>query len=402
MSKLLMADKPFSWKQNLLALLALFGIGALIFLAPSRPTTSNIKTEVNALVRDCRNLENKETCYAKAFENLTQATSRDHAFAVLRELQKVDQKARGCHFIAHSISITETRKDPTKWRELMNTAPPDCSYGAAHGALEVHASTFPDGKLPKTEIPNLCNNPDLNNCTHGLGHLLLVLNEDDIQESLTDCERLPHDNLGKFECLTGVFMERITALNLETHGLAGKEALNWPARVPELEILCKEQSDSASVACWKEIVHAVLVKVKNDPQQLINFCEKAPGEQETRQCIDHAIGIMASSYQFNLDKMHPICEVSAKAEDYQERCYAHLVSATLSTVPQEIPSAVRFCSSLKTPYQSSCFTMIGNSLQRTGPENRALLTKECLKAPENYQANCTSGGNSTIHFYTGN
>ena len=139
--------------------------------------------EAEKIAKACRELENRENCYAKAFENLTKVNDWSYSFAVLRELQAIDPEARGCHFISHSISYAETRKDPSRWREIMNAAPQDCSYGASHGALEVYASTFPDGKLPKSEIPSLCNNPDTNNCTHILGHLLLVMNENDIDDS---------------------------------------------------------------------------------------------------------------------------------------------------------------------------------------------------------------------------
>lgn len=392
----------FEW-HNLWTILVLVAVLVVFTILPQAGLdNNNTKKEHLAIQKGCEALQNKETCYAKAFENLTQATNRDHAFAVLRELQEVDPEARGCHFIAHSISITETMKDPSQWRELMNTAPPDCSYGAAHGALEVYASTFPDGKLPKAEVPNLCNNPDTNNCTHILGHLLLILNENDIPESVRDCASLPHHALGKFECLTGVFMERITAFNLEIHGLADKEALNWSARVPELEALCREQSGVPSVACWKEIVHAVLVKVRNDPQKLVDFCEGAPHETETRECIDHALGIIASSYNFELGKMGPICDVRVATSDYKDRCYAHLVSSTLSTVPQEIPSAVDFCASLETQYQPSCFTMIGNSLQRARTEYKDLQARECAKVSADHQQGCMQGGRSSIPFYSGN
>jgi len=347
-------------KKILFFVIILVGILLLFNFLPNKEAKNG---EVRTIERACQKLQNREQCYAKAFANLTKKTDRDYAFQILRELQKIDPEARGCHFIAHAISTAETQKNPSKWKELMNTAPPDCSYGAAHGALEVYASTFPDGKLPKEEIPNLCNNPDTNNCTHILGHLLLVLNENDIPASLKSCQSLPHNALAKFECLTGVFMERITALNLEIHGLATKEALNWAARVPELEKLCREQSGIPSVACWKEIVHAALLKFRNDPQQIVDFCERAPGEEETRQCIDHSLGIMAAGYNFELDRMKTICEVNVEAPDFKNRCYANLVASTLSTVPQEKQSAVKFCGSIESAYQSACFTMIDNSLR---------------------------------------
>ncbi len=344
-------------KNYLLSILILVGLAAVLLLLPAKSNS-----EALSIQKQCQALSNKETCYAQAFENLTKTNDWTYSFAMLRELQKIDPEARGCHFIAHSISTTETRKDPSKWKEIMNTAPSDCSYGAAHGALEVYASTFPDGKLPKKEIPNLCNNPDTNNCTHILGHLLLVLNENNIEESLKECQSLPHNDSGKFECLTGVFMERITAFNLVDHGLATREALNWAPRVPELEKLCRAQTGVPSVACWKEIVHVVLVKIRNDPQKLVDFCERAP-EEEARQCIDHALGIIAASYHFQLDRMKPICETKVKADDFKNRCYTHLVSSTLSTIPEEAENARKFCHSLESIYQKSCFERIDNFLK---------------------------------------
>jgi hypothetical protein len=132
--------------------------------------------------------------------------------------------------------------------------------------------------------------------------------------------------------------------------------------IPELEELCREQpaGTPSSIACWKEIAHAVLAKVRNNPQDIVDFCETAPGEEETQECIDHSLGIMAAGYNFDLERMHPICEAQVEAPDFKDRCYAHLVSSTLSTIPQEVPAARRFCSSIEKEYQQSCFGMIDN------------------------------------------
>lgn len=390
-------------KKSLLGLLIL--VLPLIFLLEFQiPIKKGLAGDVDSITRTCRSENNKESCYAKAFETLTKSTDRDYAFAVLRELQRKDAQARGCHFIAHAISTAETEKDITKWKELLNTAPPDCSYGGVHGVLEAYAANaFPDGKLPKEIIPSLCDNPDMNNCVHGLGHLILVETEDDIKEALDICDLLPHNTITKFECITGVFMERITAVNLEIHGLAGKETLDWPARMPELETLCKEQIPGTppSIACWKEITHAALAKFNNDPQKIVVFCESAPGETETRQCIDHSLGIMAGSLNFELRKMGPICNAEVEADDYKNRCYAHLISSTMSTVPEEIASAVQFCASAEEEFQSSCFSMIGNSFNRVRPESRETLARECSQAPQNMREKCEQGGYTGIVFYSG-
>lgn len=400
-----MRENRMKLTKSHLGVLAITAVALVFLLRIELPAEGALRTDVEKILRSCQNLDRKEDCYAKSFAALTELSNRDYAFEVLRELQKKDTQARGCHFIVHAISTAETEKDLSKWKELLNTAPPDCSYGGVHGVLEAYVSkTFPDGKLPKEIIPTLCDNPDTNNCVHGLGHLILVETENNIEESLDICDLLPHNKISRFECITGVFMERITAINLEIHGLAGVEALNWPSRMPELEALCREQKPGTppSIACWKEITHAALAKFNHDPQKIVDFCESAPQELETRQCIDHSLGIIAGSLNFELERMKPICEVNVEAADYKNRCYAHLISSTLSTVPQEVAGAVRFCNSAEEEYQSSCFSMIGNSFQRVRPEDTELLSRACALAPEDMKEKCEQGGYTGIVFYTGN
>ncbi len=355
----------------------------------------NVEKSAQEIKLKCLDLSNKEQCYGKAFEILTQQSDMDFSFKVLGSLQKIDSEANGCHFIAHSISIAETQKDPARWKEIMNKAPQNCSYGGAHGAIEVYASTFPDGKLPDAEALIACDNPDKNNCTHILGHLALVMKDNDIPESLKICEKLPHDKNGIFECLTGVFMERITAFNLIQHGLMDKSALDWKKRTPELEALCNEQSGIPLNACWKEITHAVLVKVNWDPQALVNFCEKASSQEATKGCIDHAIGIIGGYRNFDFSKTASICDVTTKDSTFKNRCGANLVSSTLSTIPNNSEQAVKFCNT-QGKFQKECFIMIGNTLRFSSPENKKAQERACLQSPVSYREQCLNGGSIGI------
>ncbi len=345
----------------------------LAFLAPVAFLYTTRHTPVRdaeVIKHECASLSYREQCYAKAFGLLTTKINRDYAFSVLRTLQTHDNEARGCHFIAHSISTAEVAKDPSKWKEVMNTAPADCSYGAVHGALEYYANSFPDGKIPESEIPNLCNNPDTNNCSHGLGHLLLVINENNIPHSLTQCDTLPQGEGAKFECYTGVFMERITAINLDLHGLGTPGDNNWPARVPELEKLCRSFTSTSSVACWKEMAHVLAVKYNNNIQPVINFCQTAPTELATHWCIDHSFGIIAGSYNFDWNKMGTMCSATAKAPDFKERCYTNIINATLLTIREETPKAEAFCNTLEPRYQSLCKRTVEQFKQ--GPKSQRI------------------------------
>lgn len=378
-------------KQNLVILIILAaGLAALPYLIKSRET--GLAQAADDIRQNCRDNQSKEQCYAKAFTQLTKERDMDFAFATLTEVQKMDPAANGCHFIAHSITIAETEKNPDNWKAVMRRAPQNCSYGGAHGALEVHAASFPDGKLPRSEVMTVCDVPDTNNCTHILGHLILVMQNNDIPASTPLCKALPHDERGIFECLTGIFMERITAINLVEHGLADQSSLNWPERLPELKVLCLAQSGIDSVACWKEITHVALVAFSYDPQKMIDFCNLAPASLAREECADHAVGIMAGNKNFDLTRLGDTCAVKTPDGTFQDRCYAQLVSATLSTLPHASGQAVAFCYNLAERFFKECYTMIGNSLYRASSDAKNALQNACLAAPKDYQTLCRNGG----------
>lgn len=340
-------------KRKIFAI-ALVVLAAGIVFFWSRSSAS----EAEKIKESCAALEKKESCYGKAFASYTKKTDMARAFETLHELQVIDEQARGCHFIAHSISIAETQKDPSKWREVMMAAPPECSYGAAHGALEVHASAEPNGRLSEAEIPDICPNPDTKNCTHILGHLLLVMKEDDLNGSLANCESLPHGAMGIFECLTGVFMERITAINLEAHGLASPSALNWPERVPELKALCQKQSGERAVACWKELVHVLAAKYGPDMNKVGAECAAAPAERARQQCLEHAVGVIGGMLSFDFAKTREICLANVNFPGFKERCYPQLISSTLSTLPREANEAKAFCGSIEERFRAGCLESV--------------------------------------------
>lgn len=359
-------DANSSFKKALLIIVgAAVIIAGVTFAIRARQTGNTAARDAREAYDECRELSGKEFCYATYFRNLTAATDWRHAFDTLHALQKIDSQANGCHLIAHGISRAETLKDPSTWREIMNAAPQECSYGAAHGALEVHAASFPDGKLPATEIQTVCDNPDTNNCTHILGHLLLVMKERDIASSLKACESLPHNATAKFECLTGVFMEEITANNLVEHGLADESALNWPARFGELQKLCSAQTGTDSAACWKEITHVAVVSLQ-EPQKVFDFCETAPGARERYECANHAIGILAGTMNFDFQRTRAICEAEVIDPGFKQNCYQQLIYSTVSTLPNAVPEAERFCASLASEYRDSCGKAVRNVRYQTG------------------------------------
>jgi hypothetical protein len=302
----------------------------------------------------------KETCYSKEFIKVSQEQGPVIAFAALASLQQKDNDAIGCHLIAHGIGTGAYKRDPKNWRTLIRTVNSSCSYGAIHGILENYVSTLPGGHLPKEMIPTICGEKPRADCNHSIGHLLLVEAGGDIKKGLELCQVFEYDKVQQFHCQTGIFMEYQTALNLVAHGLASQDWLNWPARVNDLEKICRSYSGTDAVACWKEITHAALSKFNYDPKTIFDFCSSAQVVDGAKECRRHAIGIMSANVRFDLNKLKYMCALPQKSDPtFESDCYVQMAASDLSTIPGDTEKVRTFCLSLEQQFQSACLAQVG-------------------------------------------
>ncbi len=343
---------------------------AVIKFANDRGYFQHVKTgaqtETAQTIEDyCNNPTNaakdlgKESCFSKQFRQLAKDQGPKNAFSVLHELQSIDPSTRGCHLIAHGIGWGTFEHDPKAWQNDIQTIEPSCNYGAPHGIIEAYLETQPDHTLTKTVIPTLCGPTPRADCNHIIGHLILVETRADVPKALDLCDVFDQNPTQLDHCYTGVFMEYQTALNLIEHGFAPQSWLNWPARVPELEKMCRSYTDRKAKDCWKEIVHAALVKFNNDPKTIFDFCSTAQVSDGAKECRRHAIGIMAAGKQFDLPNLKSMCDLAQPDDSgFKSDCYVQLAASTLSTVPDEQDRVKQFCESLDSSYQSICLSQI--------------------------------------------
>ncbi|MBA3733148.1 hypothetical protein H0W91_02100 [Patescibacteria group bacterium] len=357
----------------------------------------NIETDCQ---RNSSSFGNKETCYSHAFNLLAEKSGPTVSFQVLKNLQKIDPDAIGCHLISHGIGIGSYKRDPGSWQELIQTMSPSCNYGAIHGVLEAYVESLPDRKLTSEIIPKICGVNPRADCNHIVGHLILVFTNADMKKGLDSCDVFMDYRQRDF-CQTGVFMEEQTALNLIDHGLAPKSWLNWQLRLPDLEKICRSYggdklSDDKASACWQEIVHVALVAFHNDAEKTFQFCDTAQVLDGAKRCKRHALGIIGATKNFDLSKLKYICQIPQKNDpDFEGECYPNLVSSSLSTIPDAIDPAINFCSSIEDKFKGPCFSMIG-AVSSHGPVSKDSLRLACEKAPKEFQDFCFGsyqGGN---------
>jgi len=342
--------------------------------------------------------ESKEVCYAKAFEEIAFAYGPEYAFDVLSVLQKIDPDARGCHFITHGVGYGTWKRDSENWREHIATISPVCSYGGPMGIIEQYTATLPTGTITKEFVPTICGLEPRADCNHIVGHILLADSsiKGNINKALELCSVLQDNPRQHNFCITGVFMEHITAFNLIEHGYAPERFLNWSARIDDLEQLCRSYKGEFAEACWEEIAHVAAVKFKNDAEKVFTFCNGAPEKEARQRCVYHSIGIMAGSQNFKIDLLKYMCGTPLPEHyDFPNRCYVGLVSSILSSIPKELSNVINFCASLEMEFKKTCFERVGNARH-----DSVLSLQEwkgaCQAAPQEFQDQCSGDqyGNS--------
>ncbi len=300
----------------------------------------------------------KENCYSEELKKLAEKSGPEHSFAVLDNLQVMDPSAIGCHLISHGIGWGSYKRDPNNWRGLVQNMRTTCNYGAVHGVIESYINSLPEKSLKREVVPTICGENPRADCNHIVGHLLLVETETSVDKALDLCQVFTATPQRQF-CISGVFMEYQTALNLVAHDLVPKSWLNWPPRLEGLEKMCRSYSGEFAEGCWEEIVHVALVKFNNDPYKIFDLCSSAQVPNGAKRCKRHSLGIMGASQNFDLEKLKYICKIPQKDDpNFESECYPNLVSSALSTIPTKVLEATAFCNSLEQEFKASCLYMI--------------------------------------------
>ncbi len=307
----------------------------------------------------------KEHCYAKQFGELTKRHDMEFAKQTLLTLQKTDNQARGCHFISHAIAYAETLKDVSRWKELLAQQNPGmCSGGFLHGIIEIYTGAHPNITVDAPFISEVCSVVKQRggefDCSHIMGHLLLVENDVDIAKSVTTCSQISKD-FSQFECYSGVFMEYLTRENLVAHRVASYVPWNENF-IAEMEQICSIYSGVASQGCWREISHVYAFVYKNDPDQVLTACHRAPDEETARFCYRHAVGIMTVSSGFNQDKFDRVCSVFTDETLFNE-CVSQLVSSMMVSSHEFFEPLRSYCDRIPEQSRFNCYERLFSYIQ---------------------------------------
>jgi hypothetical protein len=381
---------------SLLFLLFLF-LGALTlgtkisgyFQIPSpEDIEKNIPNIAQEIDDKCRDDINRDTCFAIAFYDLAQKNDSTYAVKTLLHLQQIDPKnTRGCHFIAHKISQAETEKDPSKWEDVIRKVSPTmCTGGFLHGVLETHLATDPDFTINENSITHICQNVlsgapgggfAERSCSHNMGHLMMVQEENQISRTVEKCNKITNPGF-HYECLSGAFMERLTAENLIAHDLI-KVKPRWNEDLArETEKLCAEYTGLAAKACWKELSYVYFSINNNEPLGLHKECQNAPTQEIRDECYIYGAGNMINSGRFKEENLIVLCHQFDLNDPMFNRCMNQTIGSLLTSTTDNLERTLSICQKTYPQYKGNCYAKIVTILTRNGaPKN--LIDKTCLQ-----------------------
>ena len=364
---------------------------AIVFGALYLFSTTQPGRDAGVILAACTENKNWEACYSGEFEKLATRVGPTQSFKTLTLLQERDPGANGCHFIAHGIGYGTYEGNPGAWRESFRSISGECTYGAMHGLIERGVAELPNG-LGSDVLPTVCGMSPRADCNHIVGHLVLIETRRNIEKAIGLCEALGAERQVSF-CLSGVFMEEETAVNLIRHGYADESALDWRARAPELTKLCARQTGAAARECWTEFAHIAVAASDGDAAGAFRWC--GYGGAYTTDCSLHAIGILGATEQFDFARAPAICGLSTLSPQFKNTCYASLAGSALSSKPALAREAVRYCGNLSDEFKRSCFGVVEGSL-RDVMKPRTMRSL-CADVPIPYRNFCEKGSGEELH-----
>ena len=357
-------------------------------------SNEEFKQEAERIAVNCMGKGGWE-CYKQAFSELTEKNGLTFTEQVLYAIQDVDPFLRNCHILAHSISQAATRKEPSRWKELLEQVNIySCGGGFLHGVLETHMSSEPGFTITADFINNLCSNLSADEkkrmCSHGLGHLILLEKEGDLSSALPVCSGVKQDSTGMaVDCFIGLFMEDHQKLALSEHEIA-KAPIFDDQYVQKLEKGCFSYDGIAAVACWNEMSEIYGKSYGFDPALIYQKCSQAPQEQERNRCFLKGVALMSVDYSFSTkNKLLSICQPYNQAgqEDGYKVCLNYVVTSLMYYSPLYIDRGIVLCSNVSDQFQENCFKDLGNQLKRNIHKQKDRETL-CKGGPEKYKHYC--------------
>ncbi len=319
----------------------------------------------------CANDSYKRGCYDREIPKLLSRglVTMEGAFEVTTKIQNVDRSYLFCHVLGHELADIETRKDPSKWLDVVTRCPAlECNNGCAHGAVmrrfkgsDVLSDTqlaeiLPDLKIACEPRGNWKPSElEISMCYHSMGHLGMYITDADVTKSLAVCHEIAIKDDGKNyyqTCVQGVFMLIFQSLDDDDVALVSKIK---PTK-ENLESFCAKYKGLEHVACKTEAWPYFYTDFAK-PSGLTNFCNFTKGEYYRNWCFDIGVRGQLSMDILQSDGVDGVAKYClGLPKDIVGRCFPSIATAWVQDEPRYITESVALCEEAKKyGYSDGCY-----------------------------------------------
>ncbi len=210
---------PLAWIKRNWWIIPIAVVSLSLLVAGGLVTKSKLSPQIVTCPKSTEDFK----CWQKHFQQLIAAKSPEAAFKEAKAVYDTSSIVKNnCHQISHVIGRASALKYKTIV-EAFNHGDNFCWSGYYHGVMEATAKRLGGAKVIAT-APTICNESKGNkpysfyhyNCVHGLGHGIMGIEDNELFDSLTVCDRFL-DNWEQSSCYGGVFMENIMSASNPDH-----------------------------------------------------------------------------------------------------------------------------------------------------------------------------------------
>lgn len=385
-------------------LTVLFIVSALLGKNINRPSlhtqkelSKTPKQTALAAKQNCNNTDDskfrdKFDCYSDVFYILTQKNGAEFAFETVDELKKIDTAVKSsCHPIGHAIGWGVYDLEPKTWKDAIKKMSSACAYGVHMGMIERYASVN-GGELDKKTVSSICDTSG--GCNHGIGHVALLVTDNDIEKALDLCSVLPKSYDRRHWCYTGVFMETRTMQNLAEHITVSDERLTgWALFLDDYIKDCSLYQDEVYVACWSGLALPAIINF-NDGPKIFEICNSAITHEASNKCRREAVNYLVERNFDDLSAQGYLCDMAPIYDpEFAHDCHGQIsYNSILLLEPNKFGTVVSYCNNISEEHKAHCFDNIHNGLSSLrNPVNPETV---CLNTQPEYRKICLGEKNS--------
>ncbi len=272
------------------------------------PTPGRSPTgEAENVLEQCKGAQYRPACYEAEIPKLMAYMSMEDAFAVTKLVSDKDPQFANCHVVAHKLTSLETRKDPSRWKDVLLRCPSSvCNYGCLHGSMieRFRSETLTDEQVEKVlpDIMDLCEPRegfvpsaiDKTMCYHGIGHLAMYMTGGDPARAIPVCEKTAVRSDGAnylSTCIEGVFMTVFQSVDSEDFAL-----VRWirPEK-GDVRSFCSRYGQYWQM-CRRESFPLFDDESMKKASGLEKFCSYATTPQDMRSCYWGGINVISTRF----------------------------------------------------------------------------------------------------------